>query len=79
MFYIFVEILDSGLTFSLTQHKSLKSAGMTFVLYIVLGIEITAIISNYLYIFPVALGAALGSYLVVEVEKKNRPLKSPVK
>lgn len=75
VFYLLVEMLDSSLTFSLTQHKSLKSAITTFILYTTLAVEVLAIISNYLYILPVALGAALGSYLVVEYEKKKRPLK----
>jgi hypothetical protein len=73
-FYLFVEILDSSLTFSLVQHKSLRSAGVTFILYITIALEVIAIISNYLYIIPIALGAALGSYLTVEYEKKKRPL-----
>lgn len=75
--YFIVELLDSGLTFSLTQHKSIKSAGLTFSLYLVLGIEIAAIVSNYLYILPIAVGAALGSYYAVEHEKKKRPLPKP--
>lgn len=73
--YFIVELLDSGLTFSLTQHRSIKSAGLTFMLYFVLAIEITAIVSNYLYIIPIAVGAALGAYTIVEYEKKKRPLK----
>jgi hypothetical protein len=75
VFYLFVEMLDSSLTFSLTQHKSLQSALVTFILYITLAVEIVAIVANYLYIVPLAVGAALGSYLVVEYEKKKRPLK----
>jgi hypothetical protein len=75
LFYLFVEMLDSSLTFSLTQHKSLRSALVTFILYTTLAVEVVAIISNYLYVFPVALGAALGAYIVVEYEKKKRPLK----
>lgn len=74
IFYMFIEILDSSLTFSLVQHKSLRSAAVTFILYTTLAVEIIAIISNYLYIIPVAFGAALGSYLTVEHEKKKRPL-----
>lgn len=76
LLYFVVEVLDSGLTFSLTQHRSIKSAGLTFMLYFVLAIEITAIVSNYLYIVPIAIGAALGSYTTVEYEKKKRPLKT---
>ncbi|MEO5691369.1 MAG: hypothetical protein ABIQ64_04235 [Candidatus Saccharimonadales bacterium] len=76
IFYLFVEMLDSSLTFSLTQHKSLRSAVVTFILYTTLAVEIAAVVSNYLYVFPLALGAALGSYLVVEYEKKKRPIKS---
>jgi len=75
VFYLFVEALDSSLTFSLTQHKSLQSALVTFILYVTLAIEIAAIVSNYLYIFPIAIGAAFGSFVVVEYEKKKRPLK----
>jgi hypothetical protein len=75
VFYLFVEMLDSSLTFSLVQHKSLRSALVTFILYVTLAVEVVAIIANYLYIFPVAIGAALGSYVIVEHEKKKRPLK----
>lgn len=74
VFYLVIEILDSSLTFSLTQHKSVKSAVVTFILYIAIAVEIAAIISNYLYIIPVAIGAALGAFLTVEYEKKKRPL-----
>lgn len=74
VFYLVVEMLDSSLTFSLTQHKSVRSAVVTFILYITIAVEVVAIISNYLYIIPVAIGAALGSYIVVEYEKKKRPL-----
>ena len=77
-FYLLIEMLDSSLTFSLTQHKSLRSAIVTFILYMTLAVEVAAIISNYLYIFPVALGAALGSFLIVEYEKKKRPLNKEV-
>lgn len=77
--YFVVELLDSGLTFSLTQHKSIKSAGLTFTLYLVIGIEVAAIVSNYLYILPIAIGAATGSYIAVEHEKKKRPLKKSTK
>jgi hypothetical protein len=73
VFYLFVEMLDSSLTFSQVQHKSLRSGLVTFILYTTLAVEVAAIISNYLYVFPVALGAGLGSYLVVEHEKKKRP------
>lgn len=76
VFYLFVEILDSSLTFSLTQHKSIRSAIVTFILYTTLAIEVAAIITNYLYVIPIALGAALGSYLTVEYEKKKRPIKT---
>lgn len=75
LFYFVVEALDSSLTFSLTQHKSLRSAVVTFILYVTVAIEIVAIVSNYFYIIPVAIGAALGSFVVVEYEKKKRPLK----
>lgn len=73
-FYLIVEMLDSSLTFSLTQHKSLRSAIVTFILYTTLAVEVVAIVANYLYIIPVVIGAALGSYIVVEYEKRKRPL-----
>src|ERR1044071_6702084 len=73
--YAGVEALDSSLTFSITQHKSLKSANTTLLLYIILGIEVLAFVSNYLYTIPIALGAWLGTFMIVEREKKVRPLK----
>lgn len=72
--YCFVEFLDSSLTFLLTQHKSIRSANTTLLLYIILGIEVLAFVNNYLYTIPIALGAWLGTYLLVEREKKVRPL-----
>ncbi len=77
--YLVIEMLDSSLTFSLTQHKSARSAAVTFILYLTIAIEIAVVISNYLYVIPLAAGAALGSYIVVEYEKKKRPLKSKTK
>lgn len=71
VFYLFVEVLDSSLTFSLTQHKSFRSAVVTFILYVTIAVEVAAIISNYLYILPVAFGAAIGSFLTVEYEKRK--------
>ncbi len=75
IFYLIVEVLDSSLTFSLVQHKSIRSAIVTFILYTTIAIEVIAIIANYLYIIPVAVGAGLGTYIVVEYEKKKRPIK----
>lgn len=72
--YCFVEALDASLTFSITQHKSVRSAYTTVFLYVILGIEVLAFVSNYLYTIPIALGAGLGSYLLVEHEKNKRPL-----
>lgn len=72
--YFFVERLDSSLTFSITQHKSLKSANTTLLLYIILGIEVIAFVSNYLYSIPIALGAWLGVYFTVEKEKKKQKI-----
>jgi quinol-cytochrome oxidoreductase complex cytochrome b subunit len=72
--YMFVEALDSSLTFSITQHKSLKSANITFIVYVILGIEVLAFVNNYLYTLPIAMGAWIGTYFVVEREKKIRPL-----
>ena len=73
--YTLVEALDSSLTLAITKHQSLKAANTTLVLYIILGIEVLAFVSNYLYTIPIALGAWLGTYLLLEREKKKRPLK----
>ncbi len=75
LFYLFAEALDSSLHYSLNHHKSYRSAMVTFILYIVLAVEVVAFVSNYLYAIPVAIGAAIGSFLVVESEKKRHPLK----
>lgn len=75
VFYFVVEMLDSSLTFSLVQHKSLKTAVTTFILYMSIAIEVGAVVSNYLYVFPLAFGAALGAYVTVQIEKKKRPIK----
>jgi hypothetical protein len=72
--YCAVEALDSSLTFSITQHKSVKAANTTLVLYVLLGIEVLAFVSNYLYTVPIALGAWLGTFMLIEREKRVRPL-----
>lgn len=73
--YMGVEYLDSSLTLLITRHQSVRSATTTLVLYIILGIEVLAFVSNYLYVIPTALGAWLGVYFLVEHEKRVRPLK----
>jgi uncharacterized membrane protein (DUF485 family) len=73
--YVLVEFLDSSLTLLITRHQSVRSASTTFVLYIILGIEVLAFVSNYLYVIPTALGAWLGVFTLLEHEKKVRPLK----
>lgn len=73
LFYFFAEMLDSSLTFSLTQHKSLRSGAVTFILYLTLAIEVGAVVTNYLYVLPIAVGGALGSFVVVEYQKRVRP------
>ncbi len=73
--YMVVEWLDSGLTLMITRHESAKSATTTLVLYLILGIEVVALVQNYLYIIPTALGAFIGVYLLIEHEKKVRPIK----
>lgn len=72
LLYCLVEALDSSLTFSITKHESFKAANKTLILYIILGIEILAFVSNYLYTIPIALGAWLGTYIVVEREKRAK-------
>ena len=72
--YSLVEALDSSLTLSITRHQSLRSANTTLLLYIILGIEVLAFVSNYLYTVPIALGAWLGTFLLIEREKRIRPL-----
>jgi uncharacterized membrane protein len=74
LLYMIVEWLDSGLTLMITRHESIKSASTTMILYLILGIEILALVSNYLYIIPTALGAFVGVYLLLEHEKKVRPI-----
>jgi hypothetical protein len=73
--YCAVEALDSSLTFLITQHRSIRAANTTLVLYVILGIEVLAFVSNYLYTIPIALGAWLGTFMLIEREKKVRPLK----
>jgi hypothetical protein len=73
--YSLVEFLDSSLTLLITKHESIKSANTTLILYVILGIEVLAFVSNYLYTIPIALGAWLGTFLLIEREKKLRPLK----
>lgn len=73
--YAAVEWMDSSLTLLITRHQSVRTAHTTFILYIILGVEILAFVHNYLYVIPTALGAWLGVYLLIEREKKVRPLK----
>lgn len=75
LLYGIVEWLNSSLPLLITRHQSSRSANTTLALYFIWGIEIIAFVNNYLYIIPIALGAWVGVYLLVEREKKVRPLK----
>ena len=58
-------------TFALTKHQTSLAGLMSGLVYVLGGIGVVSYVSNKLYLIPLALGAFVGTIIVVEYEKRN--------
>ena len=64
-------LLDAVYTFSVIKHKALMSGAMGGLIYILSAVGVVSYVNNKLYLIPLALGAFVGTVIVVEYEKRK--------
>jgi hypothetical protein len=60
-------------TLAVTKHKALEASVWSLVSYFLLALGILNFIHNKWYVFPLALGAFCGTFLVVKWESNKKP------
>ena len=70
--YIIVDALYAYYTIRVTERRAKLAATSSMFIYILGAIGVLNYVENYLYIIPLALGAWLGSYLVVRHESYRK-------
>lgn len=70
--YIIFDALFAWYTLCVTNLKPLKASIASFFIFAIGAFGILNYVENALYIIPVALGGFLGTYLIVEIEKRKK-------
>jgi hypothetical protein len=71
--YIVIDSLNSFWALSVTRLQPRRAAGTTLLVYCLLAFGVINYTRNFLYIIPVALGAATGTYLLISYERRALP------
>jgi hypothetical protein len=71
--YIVIDSLNSFWALSVTRLEPRRAASTSFLIYCLLAFGVINYTRNFLYIFPIALGAATGTYILVSYERRTPP------
>lgn len=70
--YFIIDALYAYYTYSVVKKKPFIAATTGFFMHFLLAIGVINYVENYLYVFPLAMGSWLGTYLVVLNEKRRQ-------
>lgn len=70
--YVLVDALYAYYTIQVTERKAKQAATSSMFIYILGAIGVLNYVENYLYIIPLAVGAWLGSYIVLRREAYHK-------
>lgn len=70
--YVFIDMLYAYYVICVGKGESLKAATCSMFIYTLLSYGVVSYSTNIYYIIPIALGAWLGSFIVVEYEKRKK-------
>jgi len=70
--YIALDVIYSNYVFSLNKLHAFNSANFSTILIFLTGIATFEYVHNLWYLLPMCLGAWIGSYISVKVEKKKK-------
>ncbi len=68
--YIIVDGMYAYYTLQVTKRKPLSAATTGALMHFLLAVGVLSYVQNYLYLIPLALGAWIGTFLVVKKEQK---------
>ncbi|MDP2837863.1 MAG: hypothetical protein Q8O53_01115 [Candidatus Moranbacteria bacterium] len=69
--YVIIDALYAYYTLSVTQYHALSAATSGLIIHLLLAFGVINYIGNYLYVFPLALGSWVGTYIMVRREKRK--------
>jgi hypothetical protein len=67
--YTLIDAMYAWYTLAVTRHRPLAAANMAAVMYVLIACGVLSYTDNPLYVFPLACGSWLGTYLVVKRAK----------
>jgi hypothetical protein len=70
--YVLVDAMYAYYTIAVTQRRPIASASVGAMMHFFIAFGVLNYVQNYLYIIPLALGSWVGTYLVVEHDRKSR-------
>lgn len=69
--YLVVDGLYAKYTLHVTQYKPYSSATIGALMHFIMAFGVLNYVNNYLYVIPLALGSWLGTFMVVNYERKK--------
>jgi len=69
--YFIIDFLFGYYTLCVTRGKAWQAACCCTVIYVLAAVGITSCVGNWLYVFPLAAGSWIGTYLVVKYNKND--------
>lgn len=70
--YLVVDALYAYYTLSVTKRKPFAAATTGSFMHFILAFGVLSYVQNFLYVIPLALGSWIGTYIIVERERKNK-------
>jgi hypothetical protein len=69
--YAFVDAIFVLYTLAVTRHQALKAANFSFIYYFVIAVGVFEYVHNFLYIVTIACGSWLGTFMIVQRERRQ--------
>ena len=69
--YLIIDGLYAYYTLSVTKGQPIRSATTGALMHFLIAFGVLNYINNFLYIIPLAIGSWIGTYIVVNKERKN--------
>lgn len=69
--YLVFDSLYTLYVHAISQYKALRATVLSMVIYLISVYGTIEYINNFVYILPIALGGAIGTYITIRITKRN--------
>lgn len=69
--YVIIDGLNAHYTYRVTKRKPFAAATTGSIMYFIIAFGVLNYVGNFLYIIPLAMGSWIGTYLVVDRERRS--------